>query len=133
MLLAVDRLACAPSERAAISRAEDSGERSWPRGVATAPGVCSADVNGDGVVDTADFGILLDNYLRVCQASCDGGGEQALMQAVAGSVAMDAALAELGWESREAHREWLKAATAAEIVAHLEELIDALGGFEPEK
>ncbi|MCB9838406.1 MAG: hypothetical protein H6813_03625 [Phycisphaeraceae bacterium] len=36
------------------------------RGELTLPGPCPADLNGDGVVDTADLGILLGEFGTMC-------------------------------------------------------------------
>lgn len=81
-------------------------------------GLCPpGDINGDGVVDTADLGILISQFDETCGAESLGGG---------GGGSVGSLLEEMGFDNLEEYIEWLGTLSAEEIVEHISGLIEGL-------
>jgi hypothetical protein len=106
---------------------------------------CPPDINGDGVVDTADLGLLLGNFggsglSERGDVNNDGNVDTAdlgiLLTAfgpcgesfMGGGSGPGAILEELGFESVEDYIKWLDALTHEEQAKHILELLDMLIG-----
>jgi hypothetical protein len=80
-------------------------------------GDVDGDINGDGVVDTADLGILLSQFDETCGAESLGGG---------GEGSVGSMLEDMGFDNLAEYTEWLDGLTTQECIEHLCEMMEIL-------
>ena len=83
-------------------------------------GCLPSDLNGDGSVDSADLGILISQFGTTC------GGGAAAASGGGGGPTLSPLLAEMGFTSVDSYIDWLDTLTTQECIDHVRTLIERI-------
>jgi len=107
------------------SGADDTGLCS-DRCALAPPLLCSGDFNGDGVVDTADLGIMIGVFGMNCRGCFSGAAEA---QGSPMSLMVNTGIplyTEFGFTDPNDYREWFNSLSETERAAHLEDAVEVI-------